>query len=88
MRYLPLTDTDRREMCAAIGVPAVDALYADVPAPARLPGPIAGLPLAMSEMEVEAHIQQLAAANSSPSPSRLSWGRGRIAITFPPASMR
>ena len=86
MRYLPLTDTDRREMCAAIGVSAVDALYADVPAPARLPGPIAGLPLAMSEMEVEAHIQQLAAANSSPSaqPSFLGAGAYRHHI---PASV-
>jgi glycine dehydrogenase subunit 1 len=35
MRYLPLTDADRREMLAAIGVPSVDALFVDVPAVAR-----------------------------------------------------
>ena len=31
MRYLPLSDTDRREMLAKIGVAAVDDLFAAVP---------------------------------------------------------
>ncbi|PEL48859.1 glycine dehydrogenase, partial [Bacillus toyonensis] len=44
MRYLPLSDHDRGEMLATIGVPDVDALFVDVPAEARLAGPIAGLP--------------------------------------------
>ena len=38
MRYLPLTDADRREMLAAIGVASIDALFADVPPAARLDG--------------------------------------------------
>jgi len=38
MRYLPLTDRDRGEMLAAIGVDSIDALFADVPGPARLEG--------------------------------------------------
>jgi glycine dehydrogenase subunit 1 len=35
MRYLPLTEADRRDMLAAIGVPSIDALFADVPPAAR-----------------------------------------------------
>ena len=31
MRYLPLSDTDRGEMLARIGVDHVDELFADVP---------------------------------------------------------
>ena len=39
MRYLPLTETDRRAMLGAIGVPSVDSLFRDVPAAARLDAP-------------------------------------------------
>ena len=35
MRYLPLTEPDRRAMLAAIGVESVDALFRDVPEAAR-----------------------------------------------------
>jgi len=61
MRYLPLSDHDRGEMLATIGVPDVDALFADVPADARLAGPIAGLPGHASEMAVERHMARLSA---------------------------
>lgn len=61
MRYLPLSDHDRGEMLATIGVPDVDALFADVPADARLTGPIAGLPSHASEMAVERHMARLSA---------------------------
>ena len=40
MRYLPHTDGERREMLDAIGVPGIDALFADVP-PSKL---LHGLP--------------------------------------------
>ena len=30
MRYLPLTDTDRREMLSVIGAKSVDELFRDV----------------------------------------------------------
>ena len=53
MRYLPHTEDDRRAMLAAIGAPSVDALFRDVPASARLDGPIAGLSTTMGELEVE-----------------------------------
>jgi glycine dehydrogenase subunit 1 len=62
MRYLPLTDRDRSEMLAAIGVDSIDALFADVPPAARLDG-LVDLPRAMGELEVERAIGRLAARN-------------------------
>ncbi len=62
MRYLPLTDADRRAMLATIGVPSVDALFADVPAAARRDG-LVDLPLAMGELAVERRIAAMAAKN-------------------------
>ena len=62
MRYLPLTSSDRAEMLAAIGAPSIDALFADVPEPARLQGSL-DLPRAMGEIEVERAISSMAARN-------------------------
>jgi glycine dehydrogenase subunit 1 len=62
MRYLPLTDADRRAMLARIGVADIDALFADIPADKRLNGRLA-LPKAQSEMAVERVLGQLAARN-------------------------
>ena len=62
MRYLPLTDRDRRDMLAAIGVDSIDALFADVPSAARLDG-LVDLPKAMGEIEVERAISQMASRN-------------------------
>ena len=39
MRYLPLTDADRRAMLAKVGVADIDALFADVPHDKRLARP-------------------------------------------------
>jgi glycine dehydrogenase subunit 1 len=64
MRYLPLTQTDRRAMLAKIGVGSVDDLFVDVPQAARLAGPIAELPHHMSELEVERLLGGLARRNS------------------------
>ena len=63
MRYLPLTDTDRQSMLATIGAASIDDLFVDVPADARLSGPIAGLPNHASEMAVERHFSALARQN-------------------------
>ncbi len=63
MRYLPLTDADRRDMLSVIGAPSIDALFADVPAEARLDGPINGLPPHASELAVERHMTALARKN-------------------------
>ena len=62
MRYLPLTDADRSTMLARIGVPDIDALFADVPADALMPGP-PDLPRRRGEMEVERILGRLAARN-------------------------
>jgi glycine dehydrogenase subunit 1 len=63
MRYLPLSDGDRRAMLDAIGVGSVDDLFADVPAAARLSGPVEGLPMHMTEMAVERQLGGLAKQN-------------------------
>jgi glycine dehydrogenase subunit 1 len=62
MRYLPLTDEDRAEMRAAVGVAAVDDLYADVPREVLLRAPL-DLPRGASEMEVERRLSALARDN-------------------------
>lgn len=64
MRYLPLTDADRQEMLATIGVAGVDDLFVDVPAEALLKTPV-DLPTAKSELEVERAMRALAAKNLS-----------------------
>ena len=62
MRYLPLTADDRSAMLSVIGAPDVDALFADVPAEARLPGPV-DLPHVQGELEVERKLAGLAGRN-------------------------
>src|SRR5215813_1639964 len=62
MRYLPLTDEDRRAMLAKIGVPSVESLYRDVPTAALLKEPV-DLPRHAGELEVERAIGALAAKN-------------------------
>src|SRR5260221_3848897 len=64
MRYLPLTDLDRRTMLGAIGVPSVDSLFRDVPEAARLAGPV-DPPPAMGELEVERALSRMAAKSVS-----------------------
>ncbi len=64
MRYLPLSPQDRSAMLAAIGARSIDDLFVDVPAAARLPGPIAGLPPHASELAVERHMAALASRNT------------------------
>jgi glycine dehydrogenase subunit 1 len=64
MRYLALTEADRSDMLAAIGVESIDALFADVPEAARLDRPV-DLPTAMGEIEVERLISRMAARNTA-----------------------
>ena len=61
MRYLPLTDADRRAMLASIGAPSVDSLFGDVPEAAR--DPVFDLPDHAGEIEVERDLGALAARN-------------------------
>jgi glycine dehydrogenase subunit 1 len=64
MRYLPLTEADRRAMLAKIGVPSVDSLYRDVPERVRLREPV-DLPPHQGEIEVERAILAMARKNLS-----------------------
>ena len=76
MRYLPLTEADRREMLAKIGVKSVDELFKDVPQSARLGTKVAGLPDHLGELEVERAFQGYAAKNVSPSVAPFFLGAG------------
>jgi glycine dehydrogenase subunit 1 len=66
MRYLPLSDTDRGEMLARIGVSAVDDLFADIPKDLLLREPV-DLPRRKGELEVERILSRMAARNVSAS---------------------
>ena len=57
--YLPHTEEDRQAMLEAVGVKSVEELFADIPAAVRLKRPL-DLPGPLSEMELKAHIQELA----------------------------
>ncbi len=64
MRYLPLSDADRRVMLEAIGVASIDDLFEDVPEAARR-RELLELPAHAGEMEVERAIAAMAAKNLS-----------------------
>ena len=64
MRYLPLTDADRRSMLATIGAKSVDDLFRDVPQEAYLTT-LTDLPMKAGEIEVERQLGKLAARNVS-----------------------
>jgi len=63
MRYLPLTDADRKAMLAKIGVSTTDALFATVPHD-KLLGGLLDLPKGKSELAVERSMGRLAAQNT------------------------
>jgi glycine dehydrogenase subunit 1 len=60
--YLSLTDADREEMLAAIGVASVEELFEQVPAGVRF-GRELDLPPALGEAELARHVEELAARN-------------------------
>ena len=62
MRYLPHTENDRRAMLSAIGVGAIDDLFADVPEAVRLKQ-LPDLPRHAGEMEVERRLAALSGRN-------------------------
>ena len=65
MRYLPLSEADRKAMLATVGASSVDELFVDVPQAARRSGTV-DLPKVAGELEVEAQINAFAARNLSP----------------------
>jgi glycine dehydrogenase subunit 1 len=60
--YLSLTHADREEMLAAIGVASIDELFRDVPPGVRFDGEL-DLEPPLSEQELTAHLEELAARN-------------------------
>jgi glycine dehydrogenase subunit 1 len=84
MRYLPLTDADRRDMLAAIGVPSIEALFADVPEAARHKE-LLDLPRAMGELEVERRLSAMAAKNLSAGSAPFFLGGGAYRHHVPAA---
>jgi glycine cleavage system P protein (glycine dehydrogenase) subunit 1 len=60
--HLSLTDADREEMLAAIGVATVDELFREIPDGVRFQGELALEP-ALSEPELVTHLEELAARN-------------------------
>ena len=62
MSYLSLTEADREEMLAAIGVDTVDELFRDIPAGMRL-GRELDLEPPLGEAELQRHLEELAARN-------------------------
>src|SRR5881628_2947546 len=63
MSYLSLTERDREEMLAAIGVSSVEELFRDIPAGVRL-GRELDLEPSLSEQELSRHLEDLAARNA------------------------
>jgi len=64
MPYIPQTNDDQQAMLEAVGVASLEELFEMVPSELRL-GRQLDLPAAMGEMELTAHLQQLAARNTS-----------------------
>ncbi|HEX2345277.1 MAG TPA: aminomethyl-transferring glycine dehydrogenase subunit GcvPA [Gaiellaceae bacterium] len=62
MSYLSLTDADRDEMLAAIGVASVEALFEQIPPGVRF-GRELDVPRALPELELVAHLSELAKRN-------------------------
>jgi glycine cleavage system P protein (glycine dehydrogenase) subunit 1 len=60
--YLSLTDQDREEMLAAIGVSSVDELFRDIPEGVRFDRELA-LDPPLTEQELTRHLEELAARN-------------------------
>ena len=62
MAFLSLTEADRAEMLAAIGVGSVEELFEQIPQGVRL-GRELDLEPALSEAELMSHLEELAARN-------------------------
>lgn len=62
MRYLPLSDTDRADMLARVGISDVDEIFVDIPKSARIDG-LLDLPRRQSEFAVERDLSRMAGKN-------------------------
>lgn len=65
MPFIPHTDTDVEEMLAAIGAPAIDSLFEEIPADLRIQS-LAGIPEALTEMQIGRLMQARAQRDGRP----------------------
>jgi glycine dehydrogenase subunit 1 len=65
MPFIPHTETDVREMLGAIGAASIDALFEEIPASLRTRA-LAGIPDALTEMEIGRLMSQRAAQDGRP----------------------
>lgn len=63
-RYIPLTETDRTEMCERIGIKNAQELFQQIPENLRL-RELLNLPPALSEMELMRHMRAIAEENEN-----------------------
>jgi len=63
VRYVALTDADREQMLATVGVSTVEELFRDIPQGVRLDRPL-DLEPPLSEQELVAHLERLASQNA------------------------
>jgi glycine dehydrogenase subunit 1 len=63
VRYIALTDRDREEMLAAVGVSTVDELFRDIPKGVRFDRAL-DLEPPLSELEIVEHLSELAGKNA------------------------
>ncbi len=83
MSYCYNTPEDQRQMLQAIGLDSLDALFDSIPAPLRMQRAL-DIPGAMGELELTAHLAQLAKRNASPS-EKISFLGGGSYDHFVPA---
>lgn len=62
MRYLPLSETDRADMLARVGISGIDEIFVDIPKSARIDG-LLDLPRRQGEFAVERDMSRMAGKN-------------------------
>jgi glycine dehydrogenase subunit 1 len=73
MRYIPCSESDRKEMLSSMGLNSIEQLFAGIPENLRLQRPL-DIPAALSEPELLDYFREAAAANSTTHTSFLGAG--------------
>ncbi len=81
MRYLPHTSQEIKEMLAVVGQDDLEALFDPIPAGCRRQG--LNLPAALSEWELDAHMDQLAGGNAVAPGAKVYVGAGSYSHFIP-----
>src|SRR3954469_22922483 len=73
MRYIPCSESDRKEMLASMGLHSIEQLFTGIPEGLRLRR-LLDIPKALSEPELVEYFQKAAAENSTQAASFLGAG--------------